>query len=326
MSNSRISCKEPGQSNNGTYFDELPLAGIPVPEPCTTPEMDLECIKNLPERTMQKLDTKELPTSIDILILKGLFSKQIAVEDRTEPIIVYNKLTGLKYAQDGRSNGYKAIHVIVGNKNFLLPVHRIAYYASLTKKEEFDVLGSKYDIHHIDGNKHNNHVSNIMPVLKSLHTTKGAYASTYEGARLEAQFLAVRRNVSNEFAASIVKSVRVIESYFARGSSKKCPVSNYFAKVLGTNKDYIIRICTYRRCKKIPDASPVQAEKIRAHYDWIFQQLEANGYKSDYELIEPEGFEHLLVLDGDEVIEQERQRTDSEIPSKEEGKRVQQSA
>ena len=311
MSNSQISFEGPRKVHNGTYFNkELPLA-VPVPKPCTTAEMEFAANKHLADTFDKPVDVAKFPTTLDIAIVKGLLSGEIAVEDAADPVIIYNKNNGSIYKQDFRSRYYYInVHDANGRKAHL-PVHRIVYYNNLCLRNKLELLGAKFDIHHIDGNPANNHAANVAPVPRALHSSRGAFQNFLEGAFFESQLLAVRMDCSNEYAAGIIIAMRVILQQFKRGSSLKGPVYTYFAQVLQTTKDYAWGIGCKRRCKRIPDATPKQAEQILTHYHWIFEQFEANNNRYDTVLAEPEGFKHLTFsLFGDKQNEQERQESD----------------
>ena len=297
MADFRLSSKEPRRSPAAAYFDELPLDGIPVPEPCTTAEMEFALNKEAAKTYLQHVDVSKFPLSTDILIVKALYSRQLVVAGDADPVIIFNKLTGQVYAQVDSGDGYKVINMGVGKQQFQLYVHRIVYYASLIDRDRFEMLGSKFDIHHIDGNKENNHACNLEPVPRALHSCRGAYANAVCGARMEAQMIATRINSSNAYAASLVKILRVCLAQFPHYTNRKFPVAVYFANLLHVSRDYVYQIASWRRCRLIPDASLAQRDAIIAHYHWIFDQLEENDYHTYTELVEPEGFEHLILPD-----------------------------
>lgn len=77
--------------------------------------------------------------------------------------IIRNKSTKKVYKTSINSRGYEQITISCNYKKISMPVHRLEYLSF------FPDTNLSYDIHHLDGNKLNNKLSNLGAIDKRIH-------------------------------------------------------------------------------------------------------------------------------------------------------------
>lgn len=96
---------------------------------------------------------------------------------------IKNKTTGLILKTRVDKCGYEDLNIGGRKKNFRGKIHRMVFSAF---NPEIDITG--YDIHHIDGDKLNNHLDNLAMIKKSDHCSQhaktriGKLAPNFKGA------------------------------------------------------------------------------------------------------------------------------------------------
>jgi NADH:ubiquinone oxidoreductase, NADH-binding (51 kD) subunit len=136
------------------------------------------------------------------------------------------------------------------------------------------VLGDRFDIHHIDGNKQNNRPENLQPVPRELHTIIGAYTNLVDAEEGYIRSIGRRKPGSNVDARSI-KAMRVCSAQLPYGSNNKRIIYDYFAKKMALSHKYCKNISSGRNLKAVLPATPEEEAEILKEYDWLIKKAKA---------------------------------------------------